>query len=49
MVVGHIAPEAYMGGTIALVEEGDSITLDSDRLLIQLNVPEVIAHVFCVR
>ena len=40
MVVGHVAPEAYVGGTIALVEEGDSITIDSDRLLIQLNVPE---------
>jgi dihydroxy-acid dehydratase len=40
MVVGHIAPEAYVGGTIALVEEGDSITIDSDRLLIQLNVPD---------
>jgi dihydroxy-acid dehydratase len=40
MVVGHVAPEAYVGGTIALVEEGDSITIDSDRLLVQLNVPE---------
>lgn len=40
MVVGHVAPEAYAGGTIALVEEGDSITIDSDRLLLQLNVPE---------
>ena len=40
MVVGHVAPEAYVGGTIALVEEGDSITIDADRLLIQLNVDE---------
>ncbi|MBI3530179.1 MAG: dihydroxy-acid dehydratase [Betaproteobacteria bacterium] len=40
MVVGHVAPEAYAGGTIALVEEGDSITIDSDKRLIQLNVPE---------
>ena len=40
MVVGHVAPEAYVGGTIALVKEGDSITIDSDRLLIQLNLPE---------
>ena len=40
MVVGHVAPEAYVGGTIALVEEGDSITIDSDRLLIQLNVSD---------
>ncbi len=40
MVVGHIAPEAYVGGTIALVEEGDSITIDANRLLIQLNVDD---------
>ncbi len=38
MVVGHVAPEAYVGGTIALIEEGDSITIDAHRLLIQLNV-----------
>jgi dihydroxy-acid dehydratase len=45
MVVGHVAPEAYAGGTIALVEEGDSITIDSDKRLIQLNVPdEVLAR-----
>jgi dihydroxy-acid dehydratase len=40
MVVGHVAPEAYVGGNIALVEEGDSITIDSDKRLIQLNVPD---------
>jgi dihydroxy-acid dehydratase len=39
MVVGHVAPEAYVGGTIALVKEGDSITIDAKRRLIQLNVP----------
>ena len=39
MVVGHVAPEAYVGGTIALVKEGDSITIDAKRQLIQLNVP----------
>jgi len=38
MVVGHVAPEAAVGGTIALVEEGDSITVDAHRLLIELNV-----------
>jgi dihydroxy-acid dehydratase len=38
MVVGHVAPEAYVGGLIALVEEGDSITIDAHRLLLQLNV-----------
>jgi dihydroxy-acid dehydratase len=40
MVVGHVAPEAYVGGTIALVKEGDSITIDAHKQLIQLNVPE---------
>ena len=40
MVVGHVAPEAYEGGTIALVREGDSVTIDANRLLIQLNVPD---------
>jgi dihydroxy-acid dehydratase len=39
MVVGHVAPEAYVGGTIALVKEGDSITIDAGRRLIRLNVP----------
>ena len=38
LVVGHVAPEAAVGGTIALVQEGDSITVDADRLLIQLTV-----------
>ncbi len=40
MVVGHVAPEAYVGGTIALVQEGDSITIDAEQRLLQLNVPE---------
>jgi dihydroxy-acid dehydratase len=40
MVVGHVAPEAAVGGTIALVKEGDSITIDADARLLQLNVPE---------
>jgi dihydroxy-acid dehydratase len=40
MVVGHVAPEAYVGGTIALIEEGDSVTIDAHRLLIQLNVAD---------
>ena len=38
MVVGHVAPEAYVGGTIALVKEGDSITIDAKKRLLQLNV-----------
>src|SRR6266571_1708416 len=38
MVVGHVAPEAYVGGTIALVKEGDSITIDAKKRLIRLNV-----------
>ena len=40
MVVGHVAPEAYVGGPIALIEEGDSITIDAHKLHIQLNIPE---------
>jgi dihydroxy-acid dehydratase len=40
MVVGHVAPEAQLGGTIALVHEGDSITIDAHRRLIQLNVDD---------
>jgi len=40
MVVGHVAPEAQVGGTIALVREGDSITIDAHRLLIQLDVSD---------
>jgi dihydroxy-acid dehydratase len=40
MVVGHVAPEAAVGGTIALVEEGDSITIDAEARLLQLNVAE---------
>jgi dihydroxy-acid dehydratase len=39
MVVGHVAPEAAVAGAIALVEEGDSITIDADARLLQLNVP----------
>jgi dihydroxy-acid dehydratase len=42
MVVGHVAPEAAVGGTLALVEEGDRITIDSDRRLLQLDVPETL-------
>jgi dihydroxy-acid dehydratase len=40
MVVGHISPEAYVGGTIALVHEGDSVTIDARQQLIQLNVAD---------
>ena len=40
MVVGHVAPEAAVGGTIGLVQEGDSITVDAQRLLIALNVDD---------
>lgn len=40
MVVGHVAPEAAVGGTIALVQEGDSITIDADQNLLQLNVSD---------
>ena len=40
MVVGHVAPEAQAGGMIALIEEGDSVTIDAHKLLIQLNVDD---------
>ena len=40
MVVGHVAPEAAVGGTIGLVKEGDSITIDADKLLLQVNVSD---------
>jgi dihydroxy-acid dehydratase len=40
MVVGHVAPEAYEGGNIALIREGDAITIDAHRLLLQLNIDE---------
>ena len=40
MVVGHVAPEAAAGGTIAFVNEGDSITIDARQLLLELNVSE---------
>ena len=40
LVVGHVAPEAAVGGTIGLVHEGDSITVDADQLLLQLNVDD---------
>ncbi|KKJ00130.1 dihydroxy-acid dehydratase [Prochlorothrix hollandica] len=40
MVVGHVAPEAAVGGAIALVQEGDSITIDAQQRLLQLNIPE---------
>lgn len=40
MVVGHVAPEAAAGGNIALVHEGDSITIDAHQLKLELNVPD---------
>ncbi len=40
MVVGHVAPEAAVGGTIALVNEGDSVTIDAEQRVLRLNVPD---------
>jgi len=40
MVVGHVAPEASVGGAIGLIEEGDSITIDAHELLLQVNVDD---------
>lgn len=45
MVVGHVAPEAAVGGTIALINEGDSITIDATKNILQLNVDDkIIEH-----
>ncbi len=40
MVVGHVAPEAFVGGTIGLIEEGDHIAIDAHRLLLRVDVDE---------
>src|SRR5699024_6191569 len=40
MVVGHVAPEAAAGGAIALVEEGDTITIDAHQQLLQLHISD---------
>ncbi len=40
MVVGHVAPEAFVGGNIALVQDGDSITIDAHKLLVQVNISD---------
>ncbi|WP_445637581.1 dihydroxy-acid dehydratase [Nostoc sp. DSM 114161] len=40
MVVGHVAPEAAVGGAIALVEEGDIITIDAHSRLLQINIDD---------
>ncbi|AFY60936.1 dihydroxy-acid dehydratase [Synechococcus sp. PCC 6312] len=40
MVVGHVAPEAAVGGTIGLVQEGDLITIDAHKRLLQLNISD---------
>ena len=39
-MVGHVAPEAAVGGTIALVREGDRVTIDAEKRLLQLEVDE---------
>ena len=40
MVVGHVAPEAAVGGALALVEEGDRITVDADRRLLEVEIED---------
>src|SRR5207253_8366458 len=40
MVVGHVAPEAAVGGAIALIDEGDSVTIDAEARLLQLNISD---------
>ena len=40
MVVGHVSPEAAVGGPIALVREGDRITIDAERRRLDVDLPE---------
>jgi dihydroxy-acid dehydratase len=40
MVVGHVAPEAYVGGPLALVHEGDTVTIDALQRILRLEIPE---------
>ena len=40
LVVGHVAPEAWVGGPIALIQDGDSITIDGDKKILTLNMPD---------
>jgi dihydroxy-acid dehydratase len=40
MVVGHVSPEAFVGGAIALVQEGDSVTIDATQQLVQINISD---------
>jgi dihydroxy-acid dehydratase len=42
LMIGHVAPEAALGGPIALVEEGDEIVIDVDRHALDLNVPAAV-------
>ncbi|MEX2157872.1 MAG: dihydroxy-acid dehydratase [Dehalococcoidia bacterium] len=40
LMVGHVAPEAYVGGPIAIVQDGDEITVDAQNRLLELHVPQ---------
>jgi len=40
MVVGHVAPEAAVGGNIALVEEGDTVVIDADKNLLEIRIDD---------
>jgi dihydroxy-acid dehydratase len=40
LVVGHVAPEAWVGGPIGLLRDGDSVTIDADRKTLSVNLPE---------
>ena len=39
-VVGHISPEAELGGPIALIEDGDEITIDANKDILELNISD---------
>jgi dihydroxy-acid dehydratase len=42
LVVGHVSPEAFVGGPIGLLEEGDIITIDAQKLLLSVDLSEAI-------
>ena len=40
LVVGHVSPEAWTGGPIGLLKDGDRVTIDGDKKLLTVNVPD---------
>jgi dihydroxy-acid dehydratase len=40
LVVGHVAPEAWVGGPLALLKEGDRVTIDAEAKQVSVELPE---------